>query len=237
MRAFLLVSVLMLAVPAAICDGGSIGYLSDGPIESVRMVRRVCSDDNLYVHHDGTFEDGVCWDASGVEPPYDGAFGEAFDLGPGMVECVSFWLTQIGGYQGQSTDVYVWEGGVAEEPGGVLEVVTGIVLEDIPIWPEAGRYDVEIPSSVPGGFTVGSWGNWPGQSGNPYFWCTDRDGPVGHPWTHVVEGQGYPSGWQNPEVIWGFPIHSMGIGVHFTGGGSPVVPTTWGSVKSLFAAS
>jgi hypothetical protein len=183
MRLIIWIPVLLLVAPASVCGEGSTEYLTGGGGGSIHVTQRVCTDDNLYVHHDGTFE-----------------------------------------------------GGVASAPGNVLAVVTGVVFEDIPIFPDGGRYDVEIPAAAAGAFTVGSWGNWP-DAGQGYFWLVDQDGPEGYPWTHVAEGTGFPQGWQDPEPIWGVPIHSMGIGVHFTGGGSPAVPTTWGSVKSLFAAA
>ena len=120
----------------------------------------LCPDADLFVHHDGSFENGVAWTYGGVQEPYYGAFGEAFDLGAGDVECVSLWLTQDGFYSGQSTDVYVWEDGIAGEPGSVVGVVTGIVFEGIATWPDVSRHDVEISVSITGPFTVGSWGNW-----------------------------------------------------------------------------
>jgi hypothetical protein len=197
-------------------------------------VQRLCSDDNLYTNNDGTLETGMGWQFNGVQPPYDGAFGEGYDLGPGTVECVSLWISQDGWNMGQSTDVYVWEGGVTGTPGNVIAVVTGIVFQDIPIWPDGGRYDVEIPVAVAGEFTVGSWGDWPGAGGG-YYWLADQDGPAGHPWTHVAQGTGFPPGWQNPSPIFG-PTQSMGIGVHFTGGSTPADAVTWGEMKRLFAS-
>ena len=38
------------------------------------------------------FEQGFAWRTGAVSPPYDGAFGEAFDIGSGTVSCVTpFW--------------------------------------------------------------------------------------------------------------------------------------------------
>ncbi len=226
---------LLLAVPSALGGNGVISSLTGAEGGTVVTVRRLCSDNNLYVHHDGTLESAIAWEWAGVQEPYYGAFGEAFDLGPGMVECTSLWISQDGWNQGQATDAYVWEGGVHGTPGAVLALVPGIVFEDIPIWPNLGRYDVEIPVQVTGPFTVGSWGDWP-WAGPGYWWGVDQDGPTGHPWTYVKEGYGYPPDWQNPDDIWGPGyLTSMGIGVHFTTGGTPAEPGTWGGVKSLFA--
>lgn len=47
-------------------------------------------------------------------------------------------------------------------------------------------------------------------------------------------GIGWPEGWQHPEIVWGAPIGSMGIGAHFTPGDPvPVRTSTWGEVKRL----
>lgn len=233
MRILLAITVLAFAIVGANADAQPIHL--DGPGGgTVRASGALCPDTNLYVHHDGDFLMGIAWDHLGVLEPYGGAFGEAFDLGPGTVECVSLWLSQVGDYAHQSTDVYVWEGGVSTEPGAVLAVVTGVVFEDIGVWPDISRHDVEISVAVDGPATVGSWGDWvAGRLG--YYWMVDYDGP-GHPWTHVAEGTGWPVGWQHPETIWGLPIQSMGIGVHFTPDDPvPVRESSWGEVKRLFA--
>ncbi len=226
---------LLLAALAATPSGAQIAYLTGASGGTIDTSGRVCSDDNLYIHHDGTFEFGVAWDGAGVQAPYDGCFGEAFDLGPGTVECVSVWICQHGSYLGQSTDVYVWEGGVTGAPGNVLALVTDVVFENVPYWPDVARYDVEIPVEVASGVTAGSWGNWPGHYLG-YFWLTDLDGHSDYSWTHVAEGLGYPPGWQHPslEELWGREM-SMGIGVHFTSNSTPAEGATWGMVKSLFA--
>lgn len=195
---------------------------------------RLCADDNLVVHHDGTFEHGIAWEVAGVAEPYFGAFGEGYDLGPGAVECFSVWISQNGSYAGQSTDVYVWDGGVSGPPGAVLAVVTGVVFQSIPAWPAVGRFDVEIAAAVPGAFTIGSWGNWPDALPG-YWWMADSTGEPGHPWTHVVPGLGLPEGWQHPGDMWSITIQSMAIGVHFTPDGPvPEAATSWGEVKRLY---
>lgn len=227
---------VLLALPPAAYGSGTISHLA-GASGAVRDVRRICADDNLYVNHDGTLESAVAWEFGGVQEPYDGAFGEGYDLGPGTVECVTFWISQDGWNQGESSDIYVWDGGVTGAPGAVLALVTGMVFEGIPIWPDFGRYDVEIAAGLTGAATVGSWGNWPWAHPG-YWWGVDQNGPPGHPWTHVAEGIGYPAGWQNPDIVWGPGfITSIGIGVHFTAGGSPAESATWGAVKRLFAAA
>jgi hypothetical protein len=59
-----------------------------------------------------------------------------------------------------------------------------------------------------------------------------RDGPGGHPWTCIAPGIGYPSGWQDPSVVWG-ETQSMGCSVNFEQS-TPIEPATWAVVKALF---
>jgi hypothetical protein len=208
-----------------------------GPGEGpVVLSDRLCSDDNLYVHHDGSFEGGGAWEMGGVEPPYGGAFGEGFDLGQGSIECFSVWICRPDMNQSHTTDVYVWDGGVSGPPGSVLAVVPDNTFSYIPVYPQVGRFDVEIAAPVSSAFTIGSWGNWPG-AGITYWWMWDENGPAGHPWTYVVPGIGLPEGWQNPAVVFGGTVRSMGIGVHFAPDPVPTQSTSWGSVKHLYAAS
>jgi hypothetical protein len=228
-------SALALLVVGTARADGPMAHLTGASAGTISLTQRICSDDNLYVHHDGSFEGGIAWDGEGVAEPYDGAFGEAFDLGSGEVECVSLWISQDGWNMGQATDIYVWQGGVTDVPGNVLAVVTGVVFQNIPVWPDGARYDVQIPVAVTGPFTAGSWGDWPG-SMLGYYWMVDQDGSSEFSWTHVADGLGFPLGWQHPSIdpLWGFEM-SMGIGVHFTASSTPAVAPTWGAVKALFA--
>jgi hypothetical protein len=94
-----------------------------------------------------------------------------------------------------------------------------------------GQNDVDMNLAVTGPFTIGCWGPWPGQL-CWYFFAADESGPGGHPWTRIAPGQGYPSGWQDPAVVWP-NAKSMGCGVYFEQG-TPVESETWGAVKALF---
>ncbi len=221
-------SLIATRVPAQVAE------LPVGISVTLPTASQTCPDESLIIHHDDSFENGFAWTYMGVSPPYVGSFAESYQLGAGTVDCVSLWHAQIGYYTGQPTDVFVWEGGVSGEPGVVLGVVTGVVWDTIPVWPEVGRFDVPITVSISDEATVGSWGDW-SLAINGYFWLADSDGPEGHPWTYIAFGQGYPGGWQNPEVVFGDRINSLGIGVHFTA--DEPVPTrvsTWGSVKTLY---
>jgi hypothetical protein len=192
-----------------------------------------CAVGVLFHHHDGSIENGYCWDGLGMGPPYYGAFGEGYDLGPGTVVCGSYWLTQLGHFTGAALDAYVWAGGVSGVPGEVICLVTGTVPGNIPYWPAYGQNDVEIMCDVTGEFTLGWWADW-----GPYFtcqWyiCADEDGAGGYPWTCILPGLGYPTGWQPVSMI--FPdCASLAIGTYFTEVWSPVTSPTWGSIKVLF---
>lgn len=193
MRAVVLLAVNLLAAPPA--PRAQAVVVDPTGVQSgvILASESLCPDPTLRAHHDGSFENAIAWEYTGVVEPYDGAFAEAFTLEAGTIDCVSLWLTQTGLYSGQSTDVYVWDGGVADTPGNVLAMVGGVVLPDIPLWPGIGRFDIEVSLAVAHDATVGSWGNWPGGF-VAYLWAIDQDGPGGHPWTHVAEGIGWPAG-------------------------------------------
>ncbi|MBD3237809.1 MAG: hypothetical protein GF330_13990 [Candidatus Eisenbacteria bacterium] len=173
-------------------------------------------DGELLYNHDDGFEGGFCWQFAGSAPPYYGCFGEAFDLGPGMVEAGAFWLTQIGYFAGGSMDCYIWQGGVTKDPSAVLCVLPGIVPESIPFWPSCERSDVEIDCWVDGEFTIGWWADNSDQACQWYA-CADYNGSGGDPWTCIAPGIGYPTGWEDPSIVWG-TTNSMGIGVWWSEG-------------------
>jgi hypothetical protein len=191
----------------------------------------------------GTFETGYAWAYEAVAEPYVGAFGEGYDLGPGTVECAILMLTTVPGvYHGQGLDIYIWSGGVSDAPGEVLAMAPGIVLDNIPFWPNIGRNEAEMSVVVEGAFTVGYWPNWPDQQIG--FYCAvDQDGAKHHPWTYIVEGLEFPSGWQDPSIVWQ-ETASMGLGVKFSpraasvdeadADPTPLPGPTWGAVKALF---
>lgn len=235
MLASLLAATFLASAALAPRDGGAPLLTFSGSSGVVAALGPPCSDDDLLLHHDGVFELGIGWKNDGVRPPYDGAFGEAFDVGPGAVSCILLWLSQGGGFaEGTTSDLYVWDGGVGENPGGVLGLVTGIEFAPIPVWPEVGLFEVSVPVTVAGPVTVGAWGNWPGARPG-YGFAADREGD-GHPWTHIAEGIGWPSGWQHPGVVWD-DIGSMGIGMRFRPDDPvPTRASSWGMVKALYDA-
>ena len=208
----------------------SIGYSEETHL--LAPLQEDCSG-TLFANHDDSFENGFCWSYGGYVPPYYGAFGESFDLGAGQVECGAFWFTQVGYYTGEPMDVYVWEGGVSGPPGTVLWMVGETqVPGDIAFWPDISQHDVPVELAVDGEFTVGFWVDFSSQVCQWYV-AADVNGPGGYPWVCIAPGIGYPTGWQNPEIVWG-PVQSLGFGVYFEGGASPTRQRTWGSIKALF---
>jgi hypothetical protein len=222
--------VLLSALPSGASNAVSLGYSDETTI--VGPGTDACASGSLIQNHDGSFENGYAWGYAGCVPPYYGAFGEGFSLGSGIIYCGAYWLTTLPDFwEDPPADCYVWEGGVGSSPGAVLAVVTGVEFWGIPSWPTVRQFDVDLNVSVGGPFTIGLWPDWPGGLID-YFIAADENGPMGHPWTNIAPGIGYPSGWQDPAVVWG-ETRSMGCGVYFEQG-TPVESETWGSVKSLF---
>jgi hypothetical protein len=228
---------------AASCplDGPAATQLGPGRPGLVRLQTVAPSDANEYLEHcDGTFENGVCWRSGGTADPYYGAFAERFD-GPAHVVGMRVYLSTLypPPYE-RTSDLYVWGDGV-NGPGAVLAVVRDVGFDAIPLWPDVGAFDFPIYAETGTAFYVGSQANF-GPDPNPcwYYSAADCDGPQGSPWTCINPGQGYPSGWQDPGVVWG-PITAMGYGVYTmdSAQGIEEAPAaepapSWGAVKSLF---
>jgi hypothetical protein len=236
-----LLAVLALSAGAAhATDAVSLGYSDNTTV--INSGTDDCSWGTLYVNHDGSFENGYDWRYGGVVVPYYGALGEGYNLGYGCIACGAFWLTTLPGwYFGQSADLYVWAGGAGSGvPGAVLEMVPHIVFANVPNWPTLAQNDVNMLIDVSGEFTIGFWGDWPGLA-NGYFIGADQNGFGGHPWTNIAPGIGYPTGWNDPSIVWG-PTQSLGIGAWFVAGQScgpccghdPAEAPTWGSIKTMF---
>ena len=203
---------------------------------------RDCVAGQLYEHHGNRFAHAGAWQGDGIELPYYGALAEAFDLGRGTIHCGAFWLTEAGNFSGQTADLYVWDGGIGTPPAGVLYMLPGHVFTNVAAWPDIGQSDAPMQVPVSGAFTIGYWGNWPGDQCGYYvghnYWSQ-----IGHPWTCIAPDLQYPSGWNHPSIVVGWEdVESLGIGVYF-GGSSGVgdeiaeapVPesSTWGAVKAL----
>jgi hypothetical protein len=230
-RLAILIALLTLgALPASASNAVSLGYSDETTI--VGPGTDACATGTLIYDHDGSFENGYAWQYGGCQTPYYGAFGEAYDLGAGTAACAAYWLTDVQAFwEDNPTDCYVWEGGMASPPGAVVGIVTGVIFSNIPYWPSVGQNDVDLGFAVTGPFTIGYWGDWPGIYAS-FFCAADENGPRGHPWTRIAPGQGFPSGWQDPAVVWP-GAKSMGCGVYFEQA-TPVESVTWGAIKDLF---
>jgi hypothetical protein len=229
--AILIGALLLAAMPVTASNAVSLGYSDETTITGPGT--DACASGTLIYNHDESFENGYAWQYGGSVPPYYGAFGEGYDLGYGVVRCGSFWVS---GLQpppvGALADCYIWLGGIETDPGEVLAVVTGVEFMNVPCWPGVGRNDIEIGVGVPGAFTVGYWGDWQSAYGT-FFCAADENGPGGHPWTCIAPGQGYPSGWQDPAIVWP-DAKALGCGVYFESHPTAAESPTWGAIKAMF---
>jgi hypothetical protein len=194
-----------------------------------------CAEDELIHHHDGTFEQGFSGCCGWNQEPYYGAWGEAYDLGPGTIGCAVYWITTIPNqYQGELADCYIWEGGVHTATGNILAVIYGVAFESIPIWPEVGANYVEFNLHVEGEFTAGYWGVWP-DAPHGFKCAVDLDGPGGHPLCYVAPSLTEDWGWQDPHDYFypEQPTQAMGIGLTFDADPNPAQFSTWGSIKAF----
>ena len=114
--------------------------------------------------------------------------------------CGAYWLTTVPEQnEGEPADLYIWEGGVTAEPGGILFVRPDVVFRNIPLWPEFGENDVSIGIEVAGEFTIGFWGNWgPPFSTADFFIASDEDGAGGNPGALPLSVRADPSGNDSP---------------------------------------
>ncbi len=235
----------------AACLAVAVGW-SDGPRapESqslgscdetvIRPCDRECPGGTLF-HNYEELVDAIGWGWEGIQPPYYGAFGEAYDLGEGTIDCATLWVTQMGDFTGQSVDLYVWDGGIDGPPGVVLALMPDRICENVPFWADIGQNDFPWGVPVEGPFTVGYWGNWPGEVCG--FLIAHDMSCSGHPWTYVAPGIGYGTGWIDPSDVWGV-VSSLGLGGFFSPRTSSVEDfpapdgstqaSTWGSIKRLF---
>lgn len=196
-----------------------------------------CPGSTLMLNYDGSGENGYCWQYGGVVAPYYGAFAEGYNAAPNSGVCgIALFLSQIGYYTGGNVvDAYVF-GSDGNNPTNVLGSATGLNPGTIAFWPSISESDLAIgPVCVNGDFFVGYWGNWP--NGFCQFYCAaDLNGFGGLPRTNIAPGIGYPTGWNDPSIIWG-PTMAMGIGVYSSGPcivPIPVKATSWGSIKRLY---
>jgi hypothetical protein len=211
---------------------GTVGAVTGIVVLAALAVGRAeCPSGQLFVHHDGSFENGFSWTYYSSGAPY-GCFGEGYDLGPGVINCAAYWIINgAGSWGGCLWDLYIWDGGITREPGYVIAAAPGVIFYNTPYWPDVGQNDHEMDVHVADEFTVGHFDT--GQWDSYVYIAADCNGLGGHPWTCVPPGVDWPSGWQDPALVWG-TTRSLGIGVYFTPDATPAEITTWGAVKSLF---
>lgn len=189
-----------------------------------------CSSGQLLMNFDGSAENGYSWQYGGLCWAGNGSFAECLQFN-GAVCCIELRLTGVG-YPCRPCDLYVWDdgGGV---PGNVLARISASNPCPVATWPTVSTHDFPIPATpVHGPFWVGMWTPFIDQPCG-YFVVADTNGFGGCPMTFIAPNLGFPSGWQNAEVVWG-PTQSLGIGAFV---GSCVVPTeesSWGRIKGMY---
>ncbi len=227
----LLVALMLIAGAAVAANLNSVG-----PGQGVLLPHpgdtNPCNG-TLMLNADGSYENGFAWQYGGSVPPYYGAFAEGYNFTGNVCGAQFMFSTLSGYYYGQTLDAYVWDA-AGGNPNNVLSVTTGVAITPPALWPNISTHDIDIADAgVAGDFFVGFWGNWPGLLCG-WFIAADLDGFGGMPRTNIAPGIGYPTGWNDPSVIWG-PTQAMGIGAWVGEGGPvPTETTTWGQIKNLY---
>ena len=221
-------SMLLVGLTARAADhvstGAGLGTVQD-------KYRSSCGE--YHFNADGTYEFGYAWENRGVVAPDFGAFAERYELVSQYPCAVILDLTQVGTQAGETMDLYTWDE-LQGRPAAVLGVTVGFDPGPVAVWPEVSRHVGRIPTncSDSGVTWIGYWGNWPGERAGWYIGA-DLDGPGGYPFTNIVQGLGYPSGWNHVSVVWGL-TQALGIGAEFTECFMPVQKSSWGEIKSLY---
>ncbi len=245
-----IVTICCLAAALSAAGASTDGARSLGWNSSTYIVPAAGTDPtrSVVAHHDGTFEDAFCFQFGAVVPGTTyGALAEGFyGLGDEddiyMIDNVVLWVTQDGTYTNQLLDLYIWDGGIGAAPGVVLYQSAGRSLTNVPLWPAVGENVLAVSYEVPvNNFSIGYWADFSTTLCGWYI-AADRTGVIGDPWVCVAPGLGYPTDWQNAEVVWQAPINSLGIGadivLHSTSGVEEEVPgqelSTWGLIKQLY---
>ncbi len=225
----LLFALLLMAGAASAADFSSTGVGVGVLVPSAD--ENPCEGSELFCNDDGGFENGYAWQYGGIVAPDYGSFAEGYNAN-GTSCGVQLKLTQVGNFVGQSCDVYVWDSD-GTNPNNVLSVATGVVVSAPAFWPSISPHDVDTPDvAVAGDFFVGYWGNWPGAL-SAYYVAADLDGFGGLPRTNIAPGIGYPTGWNDPTVVWG-TTQALGLCAYVGVPPVPVENATWGEIKNLY---
>ncbi len=232
----ILLALLALAAPAWATEHRAMVGPGHGTLLSDPATDRCGS---LLMNGDQSYEDGIAWREDALQPPYSGSFAECYS-GPGEICAVVLDLTTTPEVPEPPPDVLldvlVWEDG-GGNPGNVMCLVTGVDPWPVAVWPQVSRHEVEMSPACCAGpsWWVGYWSDWP-YDPSPVFWYVgvDEDGPEGCPRTLVRPGLGWPSGWQDVNVVFG-QASALGIGARVRPcSATPVFPGSWGRIKGLY---
>jgi hypothetical protein len=240
MRIGLIIAACLVTLPMSVPGEESTDAL--GPREETEIIEGpesgdFCPGTELLENGDGSYECAYAWQLPGVQPPDYGSWAECYDSE--FVCGIQFLFVQLGYYDGETMDVYVWEDdGMPppdNNPGNVICAVMDVDPGPPVLWPYFSTHDVQVCCATGGAHFIGFWGNWPGEIA-AWFVGADCDGGGGCPRTKIAPGIGYPTGWAHPNVVPSFDIEDLGIR-EFSGVGdcSPttVRQTTWGRIKAL----
>lgn len=199
-----------------------------------------CAGADLLQNDDGGLECAYAWRFQGVQAPDYGAWAECYDSD--FVCGIQFFFTQLGYYEGETMDVYVWEDdGVPppdNNPGNILCAVMNVDPGPPSMWPFFTTHEVHVCCLAGGAHFVGFWGNWPGEDAAWFVGTDCNPGEGGCPRTKIAPGIGYPTGWADTHDIPPFNnIKDLGIREYAGIGDCPPTPAqgkTWGRIKALY---
>lgn len=175
---------------------------------------------------DGDYEAAIAWAGVGLSSPLGGAFAQRF-MFPDTVEICSIDLdlTQIGGQNSQSCDIYIWHGS-SGVPSSVV-FVRSVTPGSIAVWPWISRHTFQVDACVTGETWIGYWANWPGADEGWYV-AAEVGEDSGASLTYVAAGVGDRTGWQPVSSAWD-RIAAIGIGVESDPASCAITPIKEGS--------
>lgn len=95
----------------------------------------------LMMLNEGEYYDGAyTWAYDGIVPPYYGAFAEYY-TGEYEVCNIVLDITQVGDFDGQLLDAYIWTDG-GDVPGAVAYLEPGVAIDPPAMWPS---YHIPLP--------------------------------------------------------------------------------------------
>lgn len=246
--------ILLVHGSAAAEGPGDLSLRRDTRIVESPETETFCPATAFRKCDDGSFENGYVWGYGACVPPDYGAWAERFTAN--YVCGVQFVLTQVGSFENQTMDVYLWEYDAegnpppGPDPGNVLCVIPGVCPDSIALYPEFSTYNVLVCCEAGGEHFAGFWGDWPDDLEKIWFIAADEDGAgPGDPRTKIAPGLPYPTGWSHPNAVPTFEnCKSLGIR-EYAGPGNCLTSSapdpdvdapgarrwsTWGAIKALY---